>query len=110
MTQTIFSQIIEDLKMHSNKQDAIFLQRFFKTGKGEYGEGDKFLGIRNPATRKVAKKYYKQITNKELQDLLSSQWHEIRLCALVMMNYLMESKIISQNRKDQLYELYLSRY
>lgn len=108
MAEQKHNKIIEELKIIANNDDAIFLQRFFKTGKGEYGEGDKFLGIRNPATRKVAKKYYKQITNKELQDLLSSQWHEIRLCALVMMNYLMESKIISQNRKDQLYELYLS--
>jgi hypothetical protein len=85
METKLANTIIAELKDLAKPEDAIFLQRFFKTGKGEYGEGDKFLGIRNPATRKVAKKYYKTVSNqiiKELQDFLSSQWHEVTvMCA-----------------------------
>ncbi len=59
-------------------------ERFFKTGKGEYGEGDKFLGITVPETRNFAKKY-KDISTKELEILLQSPWHEERLLALVLL-------------------------
>ena len=57
---------------------------FFKTGKGEYGEGDKFLGIRVPAIRQQAKKY-RNIELSELKKLLQSSYHEERLCALIML-------------------------
>ncbi len=59
-------------------------QRFFKTGKGEYGEGDRFLGIRVPIIRKQAKKY-KEMVVEEIQKLLKSPFHEERLCALLLL-------------------------
>ncbi len=58
---------------------------FFKTGKGEYGEGDRFLGIKVPEQRKVAKRYYKEITLEEIQTLLKSKIHEERFVALEML-------------------------
>ena len=59
-------------------------QRFFKTGNGEYGEGDKFLGIRVPVLREQAKKF-QDIALKETQYLLRSAFHEERLCALLLL-------------------------
>jgi len=70
------------LKM-ANKEDAFFLQRFFKTGVGQYGEGDIFLGIRVPALRKLAKEY-KALPAKEVLPLLRSPYHEVRLFALIL--------------------------
>jgi len=89
----------------ASPNDSVLLQRFFKTGPGQYGEGDKFLGVRNPQTRSVAKKYYKQISNDEIITLLQSQWHEIRLCALVIMTYIFPRA--DYIRKTELYEIYL---
>lgn len=66
------AQLILDLKALQNPSDAIFCQRFFKTGPGEYGEGDMFLGIRVPVTRKVAKNYYKDLSIADFKKLLSS--------------------------------------
>jgi 3-methyladenine DNA glycosylase AlkD len=103
------SKIINEIEKLASADDAVFLQRFFKTGPGEYGEGDSFLGVRNPQTRTIAKKYYKYISNQQLKLLLSSKWHEVRLCALVMMNYLMASKATEQTRKKQIYDLYVSQ-
>lgn len=59
-------------------------QRFFKTGKGEYGEGDKFLGIRVPVLRKHAGKY-RHIKFTEIKKLIKSKYHEERLCALFLL-------------------------
>lgn len=65
-----------------NKREV--LQRFFKTGEGEYGCGDKFLGIKVPVTRGVAKKH-KDAGLSVIKRLMQSEWHEIRLCALLIM-------------------------
>ena len=59
------------------------LMRFFKTGKGQYGEGDKFLGIKVPVTREVVKQCWQQTSFDELEACISSEYHEIRLAALL---------------------------
>ncbi len=78
--------------------------RFFKTGKGEYGEGDKFLGIRVPVLRQHAKKY-KDTELNEIHNLLKSNYHEERLCALFLLTYFYQQG----NKRDKAaaYKLYL---
>ncbi len=80
--------MIEDLKrelsLYSDFEKANILQRFFKTGKGQYGEGDIFLGIIVPNTRKVAKKF-SDLPLSEIKEILYSKVHEERLCALLLL-------------------------
>lgn len=66
-----------------HEQKAVFAQRFFRTGVGEYGEGDQFLGYTVPETRRLAREY-RDLTPDELVALLASSWHEVRLLALVV--------------------------
>jgi 3-methyladenine DNA glycosylase AlkD len=68
----------------ANPADAKFLQGFFKTGPGQYGEGDKFLGLRVPALRTLARKYA-DLSRDDVLQMLASSWHEERLLALVIM-------------------------
>ena len=68
----------------SDPADAKNLQRFFKTGKGQYGAGDKFIGVRVPATRAIAKNFA-ELSPADLNDLLDSEFHEHRFAALVIM-------------------------
>lgn len=70
------------LRDHQDPERALHSLRFFKTGPGQYGEGDKFLGITVPNQRAIAKKYYKRLTMGETVRLLQSPWHEERLTAL----------------------------
>ena len=74
----------QQLKRAGNKKTAETLQWFFKTRKGEYGEGDKFLGIKVPKIREIAKKN-KDLTFEETQEALKSKFHEERLCALLIL-------------------------
>ena len=59
------------------------LARFFKTGPGQYGEGDKFLGIKVPVTRAVVKECWKEVDWADLEECISSEYHELRLAALL---------------------------
>lgn len=80
----VYSQIVEELMGCSDDEKKKVLPRFFKTGPGEYGEGDKFLGVIVPSVRKVAKKF-KDVSYDVLDSLLESEWHECRLCALLIL-------------------------
>lgn len=59
------------------------LSRFFKTGPGQYGEGDRFLGIKVPVTRRVVRECWKGLSFDELEECVSSEYHELRLAALL---------------------------
>lgn len=100
-----FRNVVKDLKLRANPDKAIFLSRFFKTGPGEYGYGDKFLGIVVPETRKIARKYH-ALELKEISKLLESNYHEIRLCGLIILtNQFKKSKNIKQQKI--IYNFYL---
>jgi 3-methyladenine DNA glycosylase AlkD len=82
----MIKDLIGDLKKLTDVKKAKTLRSFFKTGKGEYGEGDEFWGITVPKTREIARKY-KNLPLADLQKLLKSQVHECRLCALMILRF-----------------------
>ena len=98
---TSYSRIIKELRAYSDDEKKAVLPRFFKTGKGEYGEGDRFLVVIVPNTRKVAKNH-KDSPYIVIEMLLESEWHECRLCALLM--------LIEKYKKepDQVVQFYLT--
>lgn len=98
--------IQEELEAYIDPVKKEYLPRFFKTGKGQYGEGDKFLGVVVPNTRLVAKRH-KDAPFGVMAALLRSEWHECRLCALLMLVERFR-KSDEKSRKD-IYDFYLSQ-
>lgn len=92
-------QEIEELK---NPQKAKNLQRFFKTGEGQYGKGDIFLGIMVPQSRKIAKKY-SCLDLRDLKKLIESKYHEKRLIAL----FILINKYNTTNHKRIIFHFYI---
>lgn len=74
-----------DLRQMADQKKARILQRFFKTGQGQYGAGDLFLGIVVPNIRQVVKKYWRNISIIDAKKLLSSRYHEERMCAIFIL-------------------------
>jgi 3-methyladenine DNA glycosylase AlkD len=85
---TLRERIIRDLKKVSSRERATNATRFFKTGKGEYGEGDLFIGIRTPEIRKISKKYLGDLKLGDLDFFLHNKIHEYRLFALITLTYM----------------------
>ena len=79
---TTAREIISTLQSMADDRQRIILSRFFKTGKGQYGEGDKFLGLKVPQTRSIVKMARGNVPLDEISSLLHSPWHEARLCCL----------------------------
>ena len=77
-------EIIDYMESLRNEEQRRVLMGFFKTGPGEYGEGDEFLGLKVPQTREVVKAA-KDIALEEVSTLLMSRWHEVRLCGLLVL-------------------------
>ena len=78
-------QVIEYMESLRDEKQRENLMRFFKTGPGEYGEGDEFLGLKVPQTRAVVRAVSKDFLLGEVPELLLSKWHEVRLCGLLIL-------------------------
>ncbi len=99
-----YQEIIAHIESLADSEIAEHSQRFFKTGNGEYGYGDKFLGIRVPILRKAAKSY-KEIPLTEAIILLKSEYHEARLLSLLIL--VNQYSRASEEKKEIIYNLYL---
>ncbi len=77
--------LLREMLSLRNEEEARGLMRFFKTGKGQYGEGDQFLGIRVPVTREMVKRLWRDTTMQDLELCIQSPWHEVRLAALLVL-------------------------
>ncbi len=78
-------EIIRYMESLQDDEQRQILMRFFKTGPGEYGEGDEFLGLKVPQTREVVRAVPKDFPLSEVPELLMNRWHEVRLCGLLIL-------------------------
>ena len=98
-----------------NEKQRQVLMGFFKTGPGEYGEGDQFLGLKVPQTREVVKLAVADTPLDEIPELLMSPWHEVRLCGLLMLvdkfgrlaKKRLENDETAIRRRDEIVKMYL---
>jgi len=100
----IAEDFVNELNKHANKNYAMSLQRYFKTGKGEYGEGDTFIGVRVPNIRKVCKQF-KTLPISEVKKLLESNVHEYRMAAVIILCN--QYKKADEKFRKQIYDLYI---
>jgi len=84
------------------------LSRFFKTGPGQYGEGDVFLGIKVPVTREIVKELWQKVSFDDLEECMVSEYHEVRLAALLCLVRIFKSAKKDISLKQKCIEFYLS--
>jgi len=97
----------QELNSQAKPKRALELQRFFKTAKGQYGEGDIFLGLTVPEVRVIAKKY-KHLSFPKIEELTKSPFHEFRLCGLIILNLQFQGAKDSKARK-KIFDFYLKQ-
>jgi len=98
----ISKEVVNALKLVATEERRKVNEWFFKTGKGEYGYGDIFLGVTAPDIRRIAKKFSQEISLQELTELIRNPIHEVRLCALIIL----VNKYIKEE-PDRIYHYYL---
>lgn len=99
------TQVVKEIQALSNRGRAHDLQKFFQTAPGQYGEGDVFLGLTVPQVRTLAKEY-KAISLDEIDVLIRSKFHEVRLCGLVILT--LQYKAAKERKtKKKLFDLYM---
>lgn len=97
----VLKSLKKEFKTLKDPKKREVLQKFFKTKKGEYAEGDVFFGITVPKTRIVAKKYSLLFTLNETEELLHSKIHEERLCALLILMKNSKTKLLVRKIKKK---------
>lgn len=93
--------------MLENPEQRKVLMGFFKTGKGQYGEGDEFLGLKVPETRAFVKEYH-DLPLPEVQKLIDSKWHEVRLCGFLILVEQYNKRKATKEDKEAILNMYLS--
>jgi len=99
-----YLELKQTVKNNSNKRQAIILQRFFKTGKGEYGEGDIFAGIKVPVSRKIANQFI-DLNFVDLQKVIQSKIHEERFITLLIL--VAKYKKAGEEEREKIFNFYL---
>lgn len=100
-------EVSQLMRAMENEEQKAILSRFFKTGKGEYGEGDQFLGIKVPETRKIVKAF-RNLPFEEVNTLINSKWHEERLCGFLILVDQYNRKKTSAENKEKILQFYLA--
>lgn len=100
----MLGNLIQDLKKSSSEERAEINKKFFKTGKGEYGEGDVFVGLTMPQQRMLAKKY-SNLSLSKIKELLKSKFHEYRSVGLLIL--VEKYKKSSDSEKENIFSFYL---
>ena len=103
----VINDIRKEIRRYADSERAKNSFWFFKTGKGEYGEGDKFLGITVPISRKIAQQFFADLRLKDVEKLLKSKFHEERLIAL----FILVSKFERADPRERkvIFDFYLKR-
>ena len=99
------TQVQKEIQALANRGRAHDLQKFFQTAPGQYGEGDVFLGLTVPQVRSIAREY-KGISLREIEVLIQSKFHEVRLCGLVILT-LQYKATKERKEKKKLFDLYM---
>lgn len=99
-------EVIAAMQMLENPSQRKILMGFFKTGKGQYGEGDEFLGLKVPETRAFVKEY-RHLPLSEVEILLKNKWHEVRLCGFLILVDKYNRKYATKEEKERILKLYL---
>jgi 3-methyladenine DNA glycosylase AlkD len=107
-TELNAERFVERLEVHRSPDEAKKIQRYFKTGKGEYGEDDVFMGVRMGQVFALAKEFI-EMPPEEIEKLLESPLHEVRAGALSIMDKQARRKKTPESRRKALFELYLRR-
>lgn len=103
------AHFIDQLNAHQSDEELAKIQRYFKSGAGEYGEGDTFIGVRMGQVFELAKAHI-QMPVDEIEKLLDSPIHEVRAGALSIMDKQARSKKITPAQREALYNLYMRRH
>ena len=103
------AQFVKKLKTYRAPEEVKKIQRYFKTGKGEYGEGDKFIGVRMGQLFALAKEFIAMPLD-EIEKLLESPIHEVRAGGLSIMGKQARSKRTPESRRKELFDLYIRRH
>ncbi|MFZ4123553.1 MAG: DNA alkylation repair protein [Candidatus Planktophila sp.] len=98
-------QVKKELQALANRGKAHDLQKFFQTAPGQYGEGDIFLGLAVPHVREIAKKY-KELSLQQIEILTRSEFHEVRLCGLVILT-IQYKGAKERKEKKKIFDLYM---
>ena len=102
------NRLYQEMLSHRDPSQVEGLMRFFKTGPGQYGEGDRFLGIKVPVTRDVVKKSWQQTDFPQLEECLASEYHEVRLAALLTLVEIFNHAKKNPDLQEQCIAFYLS--
>ncbi|MGH9969868.1 MAG: DNA alkylation repair protein [Pyrinomonadaceae bacterium] len=108
-TATNADRFVKRLKAHRSPDELKKIQRYFKSGKGQYGEGDKFMGVRMGQVFAIAKEFI-EMPPDEIEKLLESPIHEVRAGAVSIMDWQARNKKTPEARRQELFDLYMRRH
>lgn len=102
------NMLLDAMLAQRDDAQAVNLSRFFKTGRGQYGEGDRFLGVKVPVTRQVVRRCWRETSWDDLEQCISNEYHEVRLAALLTLVQLFQHARKDEALRRRCVDFYLS--